>query len=223
MLVTVAVNSLLKLVTPSIVVEVFGAFGMFFTRVLGFVMPLLMLNLIAPSMTGLKHKTKGVLLDIVIVSCLSAVNTKFFTCNFTSDLLPRCLDVNRVSASTLRKGMFRPCFGVGFPPVYSVLATLLLSFVLNVNVVFAGTPKLGGTFSRFKRVMGLAVRRTVVPLLPFCVFAVVYRVDTTNRLSAIVKANIGIVTANIVLSVYCLVVRCVVTKLITGGGPFGYV
>lgn len=206
---------------PNKVTHVFIAFGSLFNGFLSFSVPLVVLKLIAPTVKRLNGKTNELLTLATLVTCNSAVFSNFFACFDDSTVFPRVLPIGARLATVRgpRSFVLRPCFVITVPPLVSIVATLLLSFAVKLNLSCVGKRALHRSFSSFRGVVAGLVRTIVVPLLPLRVFNVFLGVAIDKRIVNIVAVFLGIVVIVFILRILLLLVRFAVTNDVDKGGP----
>lgn len=87
-LIAITVGSLLGLVAPDVLVRIFNTFNAFFAQILKFIVPLLVLGLVTPSVARLGRGAGKMVLTVMIFSYISTIGAGFFAFTASSVLLP---------------------------------------------------------------------------------------------------------------------------------------
>ena len=92
-LIAITIGSLLGLIAPDVMIRIFKTFNVFFAQILKFIVPLLVLGLVTPSVANLGRGAGKMLLSVIIISYLSTIGAGFFAYGFSSSLLPHYLSI----------------------------------------------------------------------------------------------------------------------------------
>ena len=145
-LIAITIGSLLGLIAPDIMIRILKTFNVFFAQILKFIVPLLVLGLVTPSVANLGRGAGKMLLSVIVISYLSTIGAGFFAYGCASNLLPHYLSIGEISTSALEGKVFEPYFNIKFPPICDILTALLLSFMLGVGIIFTKAPGLKKAF-----------------------------------------------------------------------------
>lgn len=197
------------------------AFGTVFDRFLGFSVPLVVIKLIAVTVTSVNGKTKQVLIIATLVTCKTALFSNFLSCFANVTMFPSLVRAKIPLRRIDRSRNVLPCFSINVPPLVGIVATLMLTFALKLNLTRLGDRMLGGTTHSFRRVIVHVVDTIVLPLLPVCVFNVFLGVARDKRMFNVLVIFVGVVNMVFLLRVFLLMFRCDVTTLFIHGGPLG--
>ena len=165
-LIAITIGSLLGLIAPDIMIRILKTFNVFFAQILKFIVPLLVLGLVTPSVANLGRGAGKMLLSVIVISNLSTIGAGFFAYGCASNLLPHYLSIGEISTSALEGKVFEPYFNIKFPPICDILTALLLSFMLGVGIIFTKAPGLKKAFDEFGEIVKLTIERAIIPLQP---------------------------------------------------------
>lgn len=219
--VTVLLKVTIKRFFPTSLIHVFMAFGNVFDRFLGFSVPLVVLKLIAVTVTSVKGKTNGVLVMATLVTCKTALFSNFLSCFANTALFPSLVRPKEPLRRIDRTRNVLPFFSITVPPLVGMVASLILTFALKLKLTTLHDSTLGGITESFRRVVIHVVDTIVLPLLPLCVFNVFLGVARSKRMFSVLVMFVGVVKIVFTLRVFLLVFRCSVTTLFIRHGPFG--
>ena len=172
-LLAIALGIVFGLFVPEWFTRIALTFNNIFGNFLNFVIPLLILGLVAPGIADLGSKAGRLL---VITAALAYAFTLFsgFGTFFTSfGILPRLLGGTEMSApgETAATPM-QPFFTVEMPPLMGVMTALILAFVLGLGMAYIHSDKLKGMMDDFKLIIERVISKVIIPLLPFYIFGI---------------------------------------------------
>ena len=211
---------------------VFGLFGPeWFTRIaltfnnifgnfLNFVIPLLILGLVAPGIADLGSKAGRLL---VITAALAYAFTLFsgFGTFFTSlGVLPRLLGGTEMSApGETAATPLQPFFTVEMPPLMGVMTALILAFVLGLGMAYIHSDKLKGMMDDFKLIIERVISKVIIPLLPFYIFGIFLSMTQSGQVSGILGIFLKLIVIIFVMTVVLLLIQFSIAGLVARQNP----
>ena len=172
-LLAIALGIVFGLFVPEWFTRIALTFNNIFGNFLNFVIPLLILGLVAPGIADLGSKAGRLL---VITAALAYAFTLFsgFGTFFTSlGVLPRLLGGTEMSApGETAATPLQPFFTVEMPPLMGVMTALILAFVLGLGMAYIHSDKLKGMMDDFKLIIERVISKVIIPLLPFYIFGI---------------------------------------------------
>lgn len=208
------------LIAPDVMIRIFKTFNVFFAQILKFIVPLLVLGLVTPSVANLGRGAGKMLLSVIIISYLSTIGAGFFAYGFSSSLLPHYLSIGEISASALEGKAFQPYFNIKFPPICDILTALLLSFMLSVGIIFTKASGLKKAFDEFGEIVKLTIERAIIPLLPFYIFTMICEMSAAGHLSTVMGTGIKVIATGVILSICYLIMQYIIAGLAAKKNPF---
>ena len=219
-LIAITIGSLLGLIAPDIMIRILKTFNVFFAQILKFIVPLLVLGLVTPSVANLGRGAGKMLLSVIVISYLSTIGAGFFAYGCASNLLPHYLSIGEISTSALEGKVFEPYFNIKFPPICDILTALLLSFMLGVGIIFTKAPGLKKAFDEFGEIVKLTIERAIIPLLPFYIFTMICEMSAAGHLSTVMGTGIKVIATGVILSICYLIIQYIIAGLIAKKNPF---
>ena len=219
-LIAITIGSLLGLIAPDIMIRILKTFNVFFAQILKFIVPLLVLGLVTPSVANLGRGAGKMLLSVIVISYLSTIGAGFFAYGCASNLLPHYLSTGEISTSALEATVFEPYFNIKFPPICDILTALLLSFMLGVGIIFTKAPGLKKAFDEFGEIVKLTIERAIIPLLPFYIFTMICEMSAAGHLSTVMGTGIKVIATGVILSICYLIIQYIIAGLIAKKNPF---
>ncbi len=219
-LIAIAVGSLLGLVAPDVLVRILKTFNVLFAQILKFIVPLLVLGLVTPSVANLGKGAGKMLVAVMVISYLSTVGAGLFSYGCATGLLPHYLEVGEIATSAVDGKTFEPYIDLKIPPVCDILTALLLSFMIAVGIIVTGATGLKKGFDEFGEIVKLTIEKAIIPFLPFYILTMMCEMSASGKLGAVMGSGVKIIATGVVLSICYLVLQYVIAGLIAGKNPF---
>lgn len=220
-LIAIAAGSLLGLVSPDVIVRILKTFNVLFAQILKFVVPLLVLGLVTPSVANLGRGAGKMLVAVLVLSYLSTVGAGFFAYGCASNLLPHYIAAGDISmAADGASKVFEPYFSIKIPPVCDILTALLLSIIAGVGIIATGARSLQKGFDEFGEIVKLTINRGIIPFLPFYIFTMMCEMSASGKLSAVMGAGVKVIATGVCISICYLVLQYAIACAIARKNPF---
>ncbi|MGN0230677.1 MAG: dicarboxylate/amino acid:cation symporter [Muribaculaceae bacterium] len=215
----IIVGSLLGMVAPEFLVRIFKTFNGIFAQLLKFIVPLLVLGLVTPSICRLGKGAGKILITVMGLSYMSTICAGFFAYGSASYLLPHYLSVGEISSAAAAAQEVTPYISLKIPPVCDILTALCLSFMLGVGGIFTNTPALRKGFDEFGEIVKLTIERVIIPLLPWYIFTMMCEMSFKGQLSIVMGSGVKIIATGVILSVIYLIIQYCIAATIAGKNP----
>ena len=219
-LLAIALGIVFGLFVPEWFTRIALTFNNIFGNFLNFVIPLLILGLVAPGIADLGSKAGRLL---VITAALAYAFTLFsgFGTFFTSfGILPRLLGGTEMSApgETAATPM-QPFFTVEMPPLMGVMTALILAFVLGLGMAYIHSDKLKGMMDDFKLIIERVISKVIIPLLPFYIFGIFLSMTQSGQVSGILGIFLKLIVIIFVMTVVLLLIQFSIAGLVARQNP----
>lgn len=219
-LIAITLGSLLGLIAPDVLVRILKTFNVLFAQILKFIVPLLVLGLVTPSVANLGKGAGKMLIVVMVISYLSTVGAGLFSYGCATGLLPHYLEVGEISTSAIDGKTFEPYIDLKIPPVCDILTALLLSFMIAVGIIVTGATGLKKGFDEFGEIVKLTIEKAIIPFLPFYIFTMMCEMSASGKLGTVLGSGVKIIATGVVLSICYLVLQYIIAGLISGKNPF---
>ena len=196
-----------------------GLFGNF----LSFVIPLLILGLVAPGIADLGARAGRLLLLTAALAygftLFSGFGT-YFTC---AGIFPSLLRGESTTAAALpgTGEALQPFFTVDMPPLMGVMTALLMAFLLGLGMAAIRSTQLKGVLDEFKAVIERVVARVLIPLLPFYIFGIFLNMTRSGQVVGILGVFIKLIVVIFFMTVVLLAVQFAIAGLAARRNPLG--
>lgn len=218
--IAILLGSLLGIIAPDVLVRILKTFNVFFAQILKFIVPLLVLGLVTPSVANLGRGAGKMLIAVMIISYISTVGAGLFSYGFATTLFPHYLEVGEIATSAAEGKTFAPFIELKIPPVCDILTALLLSFMVGVGIIVTGATGLKKGFDEFGEIVKLTIEKVIIPLLPFYIFTMMCEMSAAGKLSVVLGSGVKIIGTGVALSICYLVLQYLIAGALSGKNPF---
>lgn len=219
-LIAIAAGALLGLVAPEVLVRIIKTFNVLFAQLLKFIVPLLVLGLVTPSIAALGRGAGKMLLAVMAIAYGSTILAGFFSHAVGSAVLPLYIHEGELMPEALAAKEFLPYVDLKIPPVCDVMTALVLSFMLGIGIIFTGSPALKKGFDEFGSIVKLTIEKVIIPLLPVYIFSMITEMSAKGVIAVVLSSGAKIIGTGIVLTLIYLVLQYCVAGAIAGKNPF---
>ena len=170
---------LFSLFLPEWCVRIFVTLSGIFGNFLGFIIPLLIVGLVAPGIAEL-GKGAGKLLGITSLiaygSTVFAGFLSYYSCVWTYPSIIDKTPETMAKFQGLASSSIEPYFSIDMPPVMSVMTALILAFVLGLGLAKVQGGTFRGVLNELKEVIELVITKVIIPVLPFYIFCIFLKI-----------------------------------------------
>lgn len=219
-LIAIAIGAGLGLIAPDVLVRILKTFNVLFAQLLKFIVPLLVLGLVTPSIANLGKGAGKMLLTVVIISYVSTICAGLFSFGSATALLPHYLDVGELTPSADNAKVFEPYIALKIPPLCDILTALVLSFMIGVGCIYMKGTALKTWFDEFGEIVKMTIEKVIIPLLPFYICTMICEMSATGKLATVMGSGVKIIATGVALSIVYLVIQYVIAGIIARKNPF---
>lgn len=219
-IIAIAIGSLLGLIAPDFLIRIFKTFNVIFAQLLKFIVPMLVLGLVTPSISNLGRGTGKMLMAVVGISYLSTICAGFFAYGFTTELFPHYLSVGELAPSDATAKTFEPYVNLQIPPLCDILTALVLSFMVGIGIIFTGSTALKRGCDEFGAIVKLTIEHAIIPLLPFYIFTMMCEMSASGQLGVVMGTGVKVIVTGVILSMLYLILQYVIAGIIAHKNPF---
>lgn len=206
---------------PDWLTRIFLTINSLFGNFLGFIIPLLILGLVAPGIADLGKGAGKLLLITALLAYCFTLFSGFFT-YFTCDLTyPWLLDTTDKLSSPQAEAVknLDPYFTIEMPPLMGVMTALVLAFTLGLGMSVIPGDRLKGMMEDFKDIINLVIMSVIIPLLPLYIFGIFLNMTTSGQVAGVMGVFIKIIAVIFVMTVVLLFLQFFIAGLIGKANP----
>lgn len=186
-------------------VRVFATFNAIFSQFLGFMIPLIIVGLVTPAIADI-GRGAGRLVGITVGAAYAdTIIAGLLAYGVGSWLFPAMVEGVGHVGQLAKAEEIAPYFTLAIPPMLDVMTALVLSFLLGLAIAAAGLASLKAVADDFKQVIGLAISRVIIPLLPLYIFGIFLGMTFSGEAYRILLVFAKIIVVIFVLHVLILV------------------
>lgn len=212
----------LSLFTPVWFVRIFATFNGIFGSFLSFIIPLLIIGLVAPGIADI-GKVAGKLLAITaLIAYGSTIFSGFFSFFTTKITLPSLLreSIQEYGSNINFSDTISEFFKIEMPPIASVTSALIFSFVIGLGVAYTSSESLKRALNEFKSIIILIIESVIIPLLPIYIFGIFLKIGAEGQVSVVLGLFMSVIIVIFIMHIVLLLVQFVIAGAYTGNNPF---
>ena len=180
--IAIALGVLLGRVLPEWLVAVFTTFNSIFSSFLKFLIPLIIVGLVMPSIADIGRSAGRLLLVTVCIAYGSTVLSGLFSYGVSSSLFPCLLPASGlVEVAEGASSGVTPYFKLAIPPLLDVMSALVLAFVAGLGMAYIGLPRMKALADEMKLLVERTIAVVVIPLLPLYIFGIFLEMTYTGQ------------------------------------------
>lgn len=206
---------------PVWLTRVFITFNGLFGNFLGFVIPLLIIGLVAPGIAELGRSAGKLLFITTALAYGFTLASGFFSYTVANAAYPFLIKPAAALASFGGGTELAPYFKVAMPPVMDVMSALVLAFVLGLGM--AGIPgnRLKGVMLDVRDIVDKVVVRVIIPLLPYYIFGIFLNMTVQGQAVAVMGVFAKIIVLIFAITAAMLMIQFTAAGIFARKNPFG--
>ena len=194
-------------------------FNDIFGQFLSFVIPLLILGLVAPGIADL-GKTAGWLLAVTAALAYAfTLFSGFGTYLVGRAVFPALLEGSQAVLPDDAGAALTPYFTVQMPPLFGVMSALVLAFVLGLGMAYTHSVKLKGVMDEFKGIIERVIGSVIIPLLPFYIFGIFLSMTRSGQVAGVLGVFVKLIVVIFFMTVVLLLAQFSVAGLVARKNP----
>ncbi|MDP3452647.1 MAG: dicarboxylate/amino acid:cation symporter [Bacteroidales bacterium] len=221
-IVAIALGIVSSLFFPLWLVRFFITLNGVFGNFLSFIIPLLILGLVAPGIADL-GKGAGRLLGITaMIAYASTLIAGFFSFFTTKWALPILLDPNDLLSDSAvdMSDAISNFFTIDMPPLMGVTTALVLAFVIGLGVGAVNGERLKAALGEFRNIIILIIKEVIIPFLPLYIFGIFLKIGAEGQVPVILGLFFKVIIVIFAMHIILLLFQFTIAGLITGKNPF---
>ena len=217
--IAIVVGALLGLILPDVVIRIFKTFNVLFAQLLKFVVPLLVLGLVTPSIANLGRGAGKMLITVMLIAYCSTVCGALFSYGVSSSIFPLYLEPGELATEAVAEKEFLPYIDLKIPPICDIMTALVLSFVIGVGIIFTDAKGLKKGFEEFGEIVKLTIENVIIPFLPVYIFTMICEMSAKGVIGVVMGTGVKVIGTGVVLSICYLIVQFCIAGIIARKNP----
>lgn len=207
-IIAIALGVVCGLFFPGWLVRIFLTVNSLFGNFLGFIIPLLILGLVAPGIADLGKGAGRLLLITAALAYGFTLFSGFFT-YFTCDAVYPWLLTSEDTMSAVASDtvILQPYFTVEMPPVMGVMSGLILAFTLGLGMSVIDGDRLKLVMEDFKEIINKVISSVIIPILPLYIFGIFLNMTNSGQVAGVMSVFLKIIVVIFVMTVVLLFIQ----------------
>ena len=219
-IIAIALGIVCGLFFPGWIVRMFLTVNSLFGNFLNFIIPLLILGLVAPGIADLGKGAGRLLLITALLAYGFTLFSGFFT-YFTCDLsYPWLLNTSdKLSAVADNTVVLQPYFTVEMPAVMGVMSALILAFTLGLGMSVIDGNRLKSVMDDFKDIINQVITAVIIPVLPLYIFGIFLNMTNSGQVAGVMNVFLKIIVVIFVMTVVLLFIQFFIAGMVGKKNP----
>lgn len=206
---------------PDWLVRIFLTVNALFGNFLNFIIPLLILGLVAPGIADLGKGAGRLLLVTALLAYGFTLFSGFFT-YFTCDLVYPWLLSSADHTADVKESsvVLQPYFTVEMPAVMGVMSALILAFTLGLGMSVIDGNRLKLVMEDFKDIINQVIMSVIIPILPLYIFGIFLNMTNSGQVTGIMGVFLKIIVVIFIMTVILLFIQFFIAGFVGKKNPF---
>lgn len=221
-IIAIILGILSSFIFPIPIVKFFVTLNLIFSNFLGFIIPLIIIGLVAPGIAEL-GKGAGKLLGITaLIAYGSTLFSGFFSYFTTRLTLPLMIDKSSSlgSLDNLSSDSIAPYFSIDMPPIMGVTSSLVLAFVVGLGLAVVKGEVIKNVLFEFRNLITVVISKAIIPILPLYIYGIFLKIAKEGQVSIVLGLFFKVIIIIFVMHVLLLLFQYVVAGAVSGKNPF---
>ena len=205
---------------PGEIVRVFLTFNGIFSQFLGFLIPLLILGLVAPAISDIGQGAGKMLIATTALAYFATVTSGLLSYAVSELTFPSLIDTQTTAASLATTEAMAPFFTVEIPAPMNVMTALVLAFTLGLTTATMQSMALKNVMKDFMQVIVKTINVAIIPLLPIYIFGIFLNMAYTGDAARVLTVFVKIIGVIFVMHIFLLIFQYCVAGAFVGKNPF---
>jgi len=194
------------LFVPNWFVRIVLTFNGLFGNFLSFIIPLLIVGLVAPAIAEMGRGAGKLLFITAALAYGFTLVSGFFSFAVSKLAFPFLLSKSANITAFAAGVELSPYFTVAMPPVLEVMSALVLAFVLGLGMATIQGSRLRGAMLDFRDIIDKVIVRVIIPLLPYYIFGIFLNMTVGGQVVAVLSvfAKVIVLIFGITAAMLCL-------------------
>lgn len=219
-LIAIALGIALGTFIPDWFIRIFVTFNEIFSQLLNFLVPLIILGLVAPAIADMGGRAGKMLLITVGLAYVATFISGFMAYGTSMSIFPYIIEANNASQDLVQNNTLAPYFSISIPPLMSVMTALFLAFLLGLGISKILDESLKNMLNEFKDIISMSINYVIIPLLPWHIFGIFLNITQSGQIMSIMTVFIQIIGIIFALHIVVLILQFSIAGIVTKRNPF---
>ncbi len=204
---------------PAEAVRTFNTFNGLFGQYLGFLIPLLIVGLVAPAIADIGRKAGKMLLVTALLAYSATLISGFISYLTAAGIFPSLIDPAATLQSPAKCAEAPVWFSISIPPLMGVMTALIFAFMLGLGMAYCHSNSLRSVCEDFREIIARTIGKTIIPLLPLYIFGIVLNMTRSGQAANLLSVFIKIIGIIFLLHIGILLLQYCIAGLIARQNP----
>lgn len=207
-------------VMPEPMIRIFTTFNGIFAEFLNFIIPLIILGLVAIAIADI-GKAAGKLLAITaLVAYGATLFSGFLSYSTGAYFFPMLITPGKAASEVAAEHALTPYFTVSIAPLMGVMTALILAFTLGLGMAHLDSKYLKDVFRDFQQIVTDTIASVILPLLPIYIFGIFLGMTYEGKVFGVLTVFIKIIGIIFILHIFLLILQYCIAGIFVGRNPF---
>ncbi|MBF0597589.1 dicarboxylate/amino acid:cation symporter [Faecalibacter rhinopitheci] len=205
---------------PESIGRIFITFNKLFSELLNFLIPLIIVGLIVPSIGKLGQTAGKLLLATVLIAYGSTIFAGLLGYTSAVTIFPTLLESQTGQISLAENSNdLKPYFEIEFAPFFDVMPALIFSFLFGIGLSKLKNSTFGKFAENFEEIITYLIQSVIIPLLPLFIFGIFMNMTYSGQVMVILNVFLKIIGIIFVLHVALLSIQFIIAGTIAKKNP----
>lgn len=205
---------------PEWTTRIFLTFNGIFGNFLNFIVPLLILGLVAPGIADLGRGAGRLLLITAVIAYSFTLFSGFFTFFTCEAIYPLILNTSApLSLGDVAALSLKPYFNIEMPQLLGVMSALIAAFTVGLGMSVIDGRNLKGVMDDFKDIIIKVIEGVIIPLLPIYIFGIFLNITTSGEVASVMGVFIKIIVVIFAMTIVILLLQFGIAGFISKQNP----
>ena len=206
-------------VLPEELSRVFFTFNSLFSEFLDFVIPLIILALVAEAIASIGKGADLILMLTVALAYGSTVFSGYLAYFTGSTFFPSLIDARGLQVLSDNASSLSPYFSINVPPVMGVMTALVLAFIIGLGASRLETTVLKRAIEELKEIISKLIANVIIPVLPLYIYGIFLDMSYSGKVFGVLMVFVKIISIIFILHIGLLLFQFVVAGLVAKRNP----
>ena len=217
--IAILLGIILGQILPEELSRVFFTFNSLFSEFLDFVIPLIILALVAEAIASI-GKGAGIILMLTVALAYGSTVFSGYLAYFTgSTFFPSLIDARGLQALSDNDSSLSPYFSINVPPVMGVMTALVLAFIIGLGASHLETTVLKRAIEELKEIISKLIANVIIPVLPLYIYGIFLDMSYSGKVFGVLMVFVKIISIIFILHIGLLLFQFVVAGLVAKRNP----
>lgn len=217
-LLAIALGLAIGSIANEVFVGVFVTINDLFSQFLGFIIPLIIMGLIIPSIGSLGNQASKMVGFTALIAYGSTIFSGFFSYGVSMAFFPSLLK-NQTLNAVSETAAIQPFFHIAIPPLMDVMTALVFAFVVGIGLARIQNSVLLQVSLEFENIINFIIEKVIIPFLPLFIFGIFLNMTFSGQAFIILNVFAKIIAVIFILHILVLLTQFILAGFISGKKP----